>query len=194
MTAVEEGRILTTEFESIARAVERETEGVLVEFIDGKLGVKGVPDGDHNRILNWLLMTLMPLHPALFLHIAGQGLAVGAYRRGRARPDGVLAPPDAFVGAGEWASADQAVMVVEVTSPDSDSNRRDRCEKPIAYADASIPIYLLIDRDSAEVVVHSQPSAGRYQDVHRYAFGLEVALPEPVGVTLDTEPLKNWID
>ncbi|MET8871683.1 hypothetical protein [Nocardia sp. NPDC004604] len=66
-------------------------------------------------------------------------------------------------------------------------------EKPIAYAQVEIPIYLLIDRDSAEVVVHSNPNGDKYLDVHRYAIGLEVTLPEPVAVTLDTAPLLNWI-
>lgn len=194
MTAVEEDPILTDEFESIARTVERETEGVQLELIGGRLGVKRVPDGDHNRILNWLLLLLMPLNPRLFLHVAGQGLAVGTYRKGRARPDGVLAPPDAFVGTGEWGLPDPVVMTVEVTSHDSDSNSRDRVDKPIAYAQAGIPIYLLIDRDSGEVVVHSRPGEERYQDVHSYAFGLEVVLPEPVGITVDTTPLLDWVD
>ncbi|MFD4404020.1 hypothetical protein ACFWPH_14800 [Nocardia sp. NPDC058499] len=41
--------------------------------------------------------------PELFLSIE-QGLQVEAYRKGRARPDGVLADADAFVGQGEWAA------------------------------------------------------------------------------------------
>lgn len=190
----EEGPILTTEFESIARAVERETEGVQVELIGGRLGVKRVPDGDHGRILNWLLMLLLPLNPGQFLHVIGQGLAVGSYRKGRARPDGILAPPDAFAGAGEWASPDAVVMTVEVTSHDSDTNQRDRVEKPIAYAQAGIPIYLLIDREAGKVVVHSQPDMDGYQDSHSYAFGRAVSLPEPVGITIDTESLKDMGD
>ncbi|RJO69887.1 Uma2 family endonuclease [Nocardia panacis] len=193
MTAVHEDQLLASEFEPIARAVERETEGLRVELIGGRLGVKAVPDGDHNRILNWLLLMLMPLSPRLFLHIAGQGLVVGAYRKGRARPDGVLAPMDAFVGYGEWAPADAVAMTIEVTSHDSDTNRRDRVEKPAAYAQSGIPIYLLIDRDAAEVVVHSRPDGGRYQDVHSYAIGLEITLPEPVGASFDSGPLKDWV-
>ncbi|MFI6364395.1 Uma2 family endonuclease [Nocardia sp. NPDC050630] len=190
----EEGPIRTTEFESIARAVEREAEGVQVELIGGRLGVKRAPDGDHGRILNWLLLLLMPLNPGRFLHVIGQGLAVGSYRKGRARPDGILAPPDAFAGAGEWAAPDAVVMTVEVTSHDSDTNRRDRIDKPIAYARAGIPLYLLIDREAGKVVVHSQPDADGYQDVHSYAFGRAVSLPEPVGIAFDTESLKDMGD
>ncbi|WP_433522407.1 Uma2 family endonuclease [Nocardia pseudovaccinii] len=192
--ASEDGPIFTTEFESIARAVERETEGVQVELIGGRLGVKRVPDGDHGRILNWLLLLLLPLNPELFLHVIGQGLAVGSCRKGRARPDGILAPPDSFAGAGEWASPDAVVMAVEVTSHDSDTNQRDRIEKPLAYAQAGIPIYLLIDREAGKIVVHSQPDEDGYQDLHRYPFGSAVSLPKPVSITFDTESLKDMGD
>ncbi|MFI6165213.1 Uma2 family endonuclease [Nocardia sp. NPDC051052] len=194
MTAVHEDVILTEDFEVIARTVYRETEGVQLELIGGRLGVKRVPDGDHNRILNWLLMLLLPLNPGLFLHIAGQGLVVGPYRKGRARPDGVLAPPDAFVGCGEWGLSDAVVMTVEVTSHDSDSYQRDLVDKPTAYAQAGIPVYLLIDRDQAEVVVYSEPDGDRYQDVHRYAFGRNVTLPKQVGISFDSTPLQEWVD
>jgi Uma2 family endonuclease len=188
MTAVQEPGIDVAEFEAIARAVDRETDAVRVELIGGRLGAKPVPDGNHDWILNWLLVTIMSLGGNLFLH-QGRGLQVGAYRKGRARPDGVVAPMDAFLGCGEWAAPESVRMAVEVTSRDSDTNQRDRIDKPAAYAEAGIPIYLLVDRDTKEVVVHAEPGSVRYQVVHRYAFGHSVTLPEPVAMTLDTTPL-----
>ncbi|WP_228833470.1 Uma2 family endonuclease [Nocardia brasiliensis] len=134
MAVVRDGAILTEDFEVIERSVARQTEGVQLELINGRLGVRDRPGGDHGRLLNWLLLLLLPLNPRLFLHVTGQGLCVGRNREGRARPDGVLAPRGAFRGAGEWASADQVVLAVEVTSHDSDTNRRDRVEKPVVYA------------------------------------------------------------
>ncbi|GAA5203520.1 hypothetical protein GCM10023323_02740 [Streptomyces thinghirensis] len=41
--------------------------------------------------------------------------------------------------------------------------------------------------------VHSRPDGGRYETVQTLPFGKEVALPEPVGIALDTESLKNWV-
>lgn len=58
-------------------------------------------------------------------------------------------------------------MVVEATSHYFDTNQRDRVEKP---------------------------SDGEYQEVRRYAFGCPVPLPEPIGITLDTTPLQDWVD
>lgn len=44
-------QMLVEEFERIAAAAER--EGVRMEFIYGKLGVKAAPDGDHDEIIRW---------------------------------------------------------------------------------------------------------------------------------------------
>ncbi|MER7397784.1 Uma2 family endonuclease [Streptomyces sp. NPDC000151] len=183
--------MLQGEFEELARVAARTTEGLRLEFINGRLGVKTVADGDHGRIIQWLTRLCLQTRPELWVH--DQGLRVEAYRTGYAIPDGVLAPSDAFVGAGDWADPDPALMVVEVTSFDSDTDRRDRIDKPRAYAGTGIPVYLLIDRDSCEVKVFSQPDGSRYDQVVSVAFGMKVILPDPVDLTLDTEPLKNWV-
>lgn len=48
--------------------------------------------------------------------------------------------------------------------------------------------------DAAAIVVYSRPVGHEYREVRRYAIGLEVQLPAPVGITLDTTPLKDWIN
>lgn len=85
-------------------------------------------------------------------------------------------------------------MAVEITSYDSDTNQRDRIDKPDGYAAAGIPVYLLIDRDDCSVVVFNQPEKGRYRHQEKLPFGARVKLPEPVDITLDTEPLKEFAD
>ncbi|MEV5836243.1 hypothetical protein [Nocardia sp. NPDC052112] len=47
MTAVAESLMTTEQFEELARTADHIAEGVRLEFIDGKLVVKAVPDGDH---------------------------------------------------------------------------------------------------------------------------------------------------
>ncbi|MFJ8540563.1 Uma2 family endonuclease [Streptomyces sp. NPDC093586] len=184
--------MLVTEFEELARHAARSIEGARLEFINGHLGGKAVPDGGHGRVIQWLTRICLQHRPDLWLDPT-QGLVIEAYREGRARPDCSLAPAEAFVGQGEWADPAPVLMVVEVTSYDSDTDRRDRVEKPRAYAETGIPVYLLIDRDTCEVKVHSRPDGGRYETVQTLPFGKEVVLPEPVGIPLDTEPLKNWV-
>jgi Uma2 family endonuclease len=179
------------EFETIASAAP---ETVTLEFINGRIGVKKVTDGDHNTIVTWLARRSMQTRPDLDLY-QGQGLRVEAYREGRAKPDAVIAPEAHFAGHGEWADPDGALMVVEVTSYDSDTDRRDRHEKPAAYGQSGIPLYLLIDRDSCTVTVHSAPDrkVGGYRDVHTAKFGERVFVPDPIGIELDTEILKNYV-
>ncbi|WP_030682778.1 Uma2 family endonuclease [Streptomyces sp. NRRL B-1347] len=165
-----------------------------LEFLNGKLEVKPVPDQVHGAMVMWLLRQCMQQRPELALY-PEQGLKVPTYRKGRARADGALAPLDHFVGqVGEWASPEGVLMAVEVTSCDRDADQRDRVEKPSAYAAAGIPVYLLVDRDSSEVIVHAEPKGGTYRSVIRRSFGETVELPDPVGFALDTEKLKEYAD
>ncbi|MEV0013368.1 Uma2 family endonuclease [Streptomyces tendae] len=178
------------EFEELDR---RAPELVRLEFIRGRVAVKPTPDGNHSEIVAWLQRLCMQHRPDLWLH-AERGLKTEAYRKGRARADGVLVPPGAFKGHGEWSPPDDALMAVEVTSWDADAARRDRVDKPDGYAAAGIPVYLLIDRESCSVVVFNQPENGSYQHEERLPFGATVHLPAPVDITLDTEPLKELAD
>ncbi|MER5636262.1 Uma2 family endonuclease [Kitasatospora sp. NPDC002227] len=191
MTAMAESRpqMRVEDFEQIAASAP---ETVTLEFIDGRLGVKAVPDGDHGAIIMWLLRQCMQHRPELDLHIE-QGLRVETYRSGCARPDGVLAPVAHFAGQGEWAEPTGVLMTVEITSYDRDTDQRDRVEKPVAYAQAGIPVYLLIDRERCEVTVRSDPRGGRYRTALTRAYGDAVELPEPVGFVLGTEILKAYV-
>lgn len=181
------------DFEKIAKAAEKEIETVRFEFIDGRIGVKGVPDGDHGEIIAWLMEQCMESGRLLRTYASDLGLQVEEYRGGRAKPDAILAPKGTFAGQGDWADPDHVAMVVEVTSFDSDTHRRDRVEKPVAYAAAGIPVYLLIDRDACTLTVHSDPSPRGYRDIHSVEFGATVALPKPVDIELDTGELKDYV-
>ncbi|WP_409471249.1 Uma2 family endonuclease [Streptomyces sp. HC307] len=179
------------DFEELAR---RAPEGVKLELIDGKLEVKPLPDQRHRAIVMWLLRLFVQHRPELALY-PEQGLRIGAYRKGHACADGALAPLDHFVAQdGDWADPDGVLMVVEVTSHDRDTDRRDRIDKVRGYAEAGIPIYLLIDRDNDTLTVYSDPENGVYRQKPLYSYGAVVELPSPVNLTLETEKLKDYAD
>jgi Uma2 family endonuclease len=134
----------------------------------------------------------MQHRPDLWLY-PERGLKVETYRNGHAKPDGTLAAKGSFAGQGEWVDPDHVFMVVEVTSYDADTDKRDREQKPHAYAETGIPVYLLIDRETGETLVHSDPEAGVYSTRLRRPFGKRVELPSPVGIVLETEVLKDWV-
>ncbi|MEV7417742.1 Uma2 family endonuclease [Streptomyces sp. NPDC089919] len=178
------------EFEELAR---RAPETVSLEFVQGKLEVKPVPDQLHGAIIVWLIRQCMQHRPELAVY-PEQGLKVDAYRAGRARADAALAPFDHYIGQmGEWADPAGTLLVMEVTSHDADTDRRDRQEKRDGYAAAGIPVYLLIDRDAHEVVVYAEPARGKYARRSTYPYGAAVELPEPVGMTLDSAKLKDYV-
>ncbi|MGW1077345.1 Uma2 family endonuclease [Streptomyces sp. NPDC002537] len=176
------------DFEELSR---RAPETVILEFLYGKIGAKPVPDGDHGQIIMWLIRQCIQQRPDLNL-FPEQGLKVEAYRNGRVKPDGVLAPEEHFTGQGEYADPDGVLMTVEITSWDQDTDQRDRKDKPRAYAESGIPVYLLVDREHCTVTVFSQPVRGRYSDTHIADFGDTVALPG-IGISLATERLKNYV-
>jgi Uma2 family endonuclease len=191
-----DGRVRTKDplsvedFEELER---RAPETVRLEYINGKLEVKAMPDGNHRSIFMWLLRQCMQHRPDLDL-VPESGVKAEAYRKGRARTDGTLVPVDHFKGDGEWSDADGSLMAVEITSHDRDTNQRDRIDKPTGYAEADIPVYLLIDRDNDTITVHSEPKDGRYQQSPSYPWGATVEIPSPVNITLDTEKLKDYAD
>jgi len=160
ITADHRPQMSVEEFEEIAAHAP---ETVTLEFINGKIGVKAVPDGDHGAIIMWLLRRCMHSRQDLDLHIE-QGLRVGTYRSGHARPDGALAPIAHFAGQGEWAEPQGVLMAVEVTSYDPDTDRRDRVE----------------------------PQGGKYRSVRSHAFGAGIEIPG-LGITLETEILKQYV-
>lgn len=176
------------EFEQLAR---RAPELVRLEFINGKVQFKPVPDGNHGEIVKWLQKRCIQFRPELWLY-GEQGLRVDSYSGGRARPAGALAPDDYFVGHGEWADPAGVLMAVEVTSRDTDTNKRDHIDKRDGYAAADIPIYLLVDRDACSLAVHAEPEKGEYRSVTIRPFGAVVELPDPVAITLESEKLKDY--
>lgn len=183
-------QMLVEEFEQLARTAP---ETVTLEFIDGKLEVKPVPDGDHDELIMWVQEQCMQHRPDLRLY-RERGLKIEGYRKGRARPDGVLAPRRHFAGHGEWSDPDGILMTVEVTSHDPGTDRRDRVEKCDGYAAAGIPVYLLVDREEGSVAVHSEPADGRYRVRVSRPFGDRIEIPAPVGFVMDTEDLRDFAD
>ncbi len=183
--ASDSAQMSVEEFEQLEASAP---ETVTLEFVRGELRVKPVPDGDHGEIVMWLLERCMAQRPELRLY-PEQGLIVEKYGNGRARPDGALAPKGYFAGRGEWSDPGGVLMAVEVASA---RPGKDHAGKTDGYAEAGIPVHLLVDRERQELVVHSHPEKGRYRDVHTTTgLGEELRLPDPVGIVLATEELKE---
>ncbi|MHC5903866.1 Uma2 family endonuclease [Streptomyces sp. S6] len=172
------------EFEELARRVP---ETVRLEYAEGELEARAFGDGTHSCIRMWLLRQFLLLFPDHGLY-PGVGVRTEADGKGRYVPDGVLAPSGHFAGQGDWVGPDGVAMVLEITSRDRRTNPRARLQKPFGYAEAGIPVYLLVDRNSATSIVHSEPVNGRYQQVRCCPWDGAVRLPSAFGTGFVTLP------
>ncbi|WP_067535735.1 Uma2 family endonuclease [Nocardia crassostreae] len=100
-------------------------------------------------------------------------------------PDLAVIPAALADGAGALLPK-QTLLVVEVTSESNAETDRKVTRK--RYAQYGAPIYLLVDRQSREWTLFTDPHDLGYSEVDGpHAFGMPIALPEPFGSTIDSE-------
>lgn len=163
-------------------------KGWRVELIEGEICVTPPANGEHEEIVSEVNHQVSRKVPDDSLrNYTGIGLNVpGASETGHVVPDLVIAPKGSFDDQEEWHEPSGVVLVAEVTSTSTAVRDRDRDKKIHGYARAGIPVYLLIDREEAEITVYSEPSGDDYAQVPKHKLGLAVPLPAPLGFELDT--------
>ncbi|MEU4080299.1 MULTISPECIES: Uma2 family endonuclease [Streptomyces] len=163
-------------------------EGSKVEIIDGIIVVTPPPAAPHNRIAEKVhrrLYTVVPDDWGVY-----QTLGVSHPSRGRLYvPDLVVMPESAVaeLEGSESAPLTAAELIVEITSLSNASY--DRMNKAAAYAEAQVPLYLLIDRFAPAgptVTLYGEPKGDVYQELQRGKFGEEIHIPAPFDLTIDT--------
>ncbi|MFD5328163.1 Uma2 family endonuclease [Streptomyces sp. NPDC127092] len=159
-------------------------DGWRVELLEGDVLVTPVGTGRHATTVSELVEQLWD-EDRRRTSYTGVGLALpDPAGEGRVLPDLVLAPRGGFRNQIVWQVPDAVLLVAEVTS--ALTVGRDRGQKVRGYARARIPLYVLIDREAAEVVVRSEPVGDDYAHKSIHKLGTVVPLPEPLGLTIDT--------
>ncbi|MEU0665812.1 Uma2 family endonuclease [Streptomyces lavendulocolor] len=163
-------------------------EGSKVEIIDGIIVVTPPPAAPHNRIAEKVhrrLYTVVPDDWGVY-----QTLGVAHPSRGRLYvPDLVVIAESAVaeLEGSESAPLMAAELIVEITSPSNASH--DRLNKAAAYAEAKVPLYLLIDRfapSGPTITLYGEPEADVYRVLSSVKFGEDIHLPAPFDLTLET--------
>ncbi|WP_405505320.1 Uma2 family endonuclease [Streptomyces purpurascens] len=166
-------------------------EGFRAELIEGEIVVTPPPDGDHEDYIGLIVNQVIRRSRTDMQFSGNKGLKLrsgGGCPKNHLVPDGTFAPMELrlYRGADSWMPCDGVAMVMEVTStkPQADREAKRRC-----YARAGIPLYLLVDRDTAQVTVFSEPKDDDYREHCARPFGKPIALPEPFAFDLDTADL-----
>ncbi|MFE7975250.1 Uma2 family endonuclease [Streptomyces shenzhenensis] len=162
-------------------------EGSKVEIIEGIITVSPPPSNAHNDIADLVqreLYQVIPRHWGIYQTL---GTAVPSCD-GLYMPDLVVAPREVLrAEKRDYVPAAAAELIVEVTSRLHASN--DRIGKAAGYAQAGVPLYLLIDSwapGGPTVTLYGEPKDEVYRVLGAVKFGDPVTLPEPFGLRIDT--------
>jgi Uma2 family endonuclease len=166
--------------------------GHRVEIIGGILTVTPSPDSAHARALTKLMRPFMlaGLDGGETEVLQGVGLWLPDGPEDYAIPDLAIVDADIDEHLIRNNCYDPAVfrLVVEVTSS---NYRNDLRNKAIAYAQAKVPVYVIVDRKHTRIHVLTNPLASEYDSHEVYAPGQQIALPASIGaeVKLDAAEL-----
>lgn len=89
--------------------------------------------------------------------------------------------------AGNYIPAAAAELIVEITSKSNATN--ERIKKAAGYAQAGVPLYLLIDGcapGGPTITLYGEPKDNVFRVLRACKFGDAIDLPQPFGFTLDT--------
>lgn len=163
-----------------------------VEIIGGVITVTPPPDFAHASVLTKLMIPFLGagLHGEETAVVQGVGVWLPTGPEDYAIPDLAVVDADLDEHLVENNCYDPVAfrLVLEVTSANYNNDLRN---KVAAYAEAKIPVYLIVNRKHGRVHVLTDPVAGGY-DTHRvHAPGEQITLPDSIGaeVTLDVTEL-----
>ncbi|MBT2405709.1 MULTISPECIES: Uma2 family endonuclease [unclassified Streptomyces] len=162
--------------------------GHRVEIIGGVITVAPPPDFKHACALTDLMIPFYAagLHGGETMIAQGVGVWLPGGPQDYAIPDFVLVDADIEDHLISNNCYDPACfrLVLEVTSSNFNNDLRNKVR---AYAEAAIPVYVIVDRKSNRLHVLTDPADGDYASHSLYAPGQQVTLPDSIGakVTLD---------
>jgi Uma2 family endonuclease len=180
----EEPVTLTT----IADEIMERHPGYRVEIIGGYLLVTPSPDGAHARALTKLMRPFMAagLDGGETEVLQGIGLWLPIEPEDYAIPDLSIVDADFDDHHVENNAYDPVCfrLVLEVTSRNW---KNDLKTKAAAYAEAKVPVYVVVDRKHQRLHVLTDPAGDEYANHRVHAPGETVTLPDTIGakVTLD---------
>ncbi|WP_328377545.1 Uma2 family endonuclease [Streptomyces sp. NBC_00440] len=162
--------------------------GYRVEIIGGILTVTPPPDGPHAEVLTTLMVPFLSagLHNEETKVLQSIGLWLPRGAEDYAIPDLAIVDGDYAAHLIAHNCYDPVVfrLVLEVTSSNYNQDLR---AKVSVYAEADIPVYVIVNRKHNRVHVLTEPVGSDYASHQIFAAGQQAPLPASIGgdVTLD---------
>ncbi|MCL3995172.1 Uma2 family endonuclease [Streptomyces lavenduligriseus] len=177
---------------AIADEIMERHPGYRVEIIGGHLLVTPSPDAPHARALTGLMIPFLAagLHGEETEVLQSVAIKIPTGAEDYCIPDLVVVDADIDDHFIENNAYDPVCfrLVLEVTS----SNWRDDLKTKVgAYAEAKVPVYMVVDRKHQRLHVLTEPDGSEYTSHRVHAPGETVTLPDSVGadVALDVEQI-----
>lgn len=164
-------------------------EGWRAEILEGGVTMSPPPGNGHNLIADLVHRSLVRALPIDWSVLQTLGVSIPGVRR-LYEPDLVVVPRAELSGRSDQVPVPAALAKLAVEIVSRGNAGTDRMEKLWAYAQAPVPLYLLIDRFDDEgptVTLFSEPVDGHYRTVERVPFGDSITLPSPIDLVLDTK-------
>ncbi|CAL9475965.1 Uma2 family endonuclease [Streptomyces sp. enrichment culture] len=177
---------------AIADEIMERHPGYRVEIIGGHLLVTPSPDAPHARALTGLMIPFLAagLHGEETEVLQSVAIKIPTGAEDYCIPDLVVVDADIddhFIANNAYDPVCFR-LVLEVTS----SNWRDDLKTKVgAYAEAKVPVYMVVDRKHQRLHVLTEPDGSEYTSHRVHAPGETVTLPDSVGadVALDVEQI-----
>jgi Uma2 family endonuclease len=158
-----------------------------VELIAGRIVVRELTSGAHNRIVFRLMRLLMAiasergwdLWPHIYLFLGSQ--------RDRYIPDLAAVPAEPQMWGSDSVYGEDTLLVAEIVSPSSQHD--DNVVKPRECALGKVPLYLVIDTFAGKARLLSRPGDDGYAKEVAVKLGEPLDLPDPWSYSLDTGEL-----
>jgi Uma2 family endonuclease len=162
--------------------------GYRIEIIDGEIRVTPPPDVAHARALTTIMLPFVAagLHGEETQVLQGVGLWLSDGPEDYALPDLAVVDGDIEAHCVENNCYEPLPfrLVLEVTSSNYSVDLRTKVR---AYANAKVPVYVIVDRKHTRLHVLTDPIVDTYDQHHVHAPGRHITLPDSIGakVTLD---------
>ncbi|WP_316520318.1 Uma2 family endonuclease [Kitasatospora brasiliensis] len=168
-----------------AELISKQFVGHRVEILGEQITVTPPPDGQHGDSLTSLSIPFLVagLHGKTTRVIQGIGLWLPHGPSDYAVPDMSIVDADYADHLVERNCYDPAIfrLVVEVTSS---NHLIDLKIKPTLYAEAGVPVYVIVDRGKQRVMVLTDPEDGEYRLHAVHHPGQSFTLPESIGASV----------